>query len=208
MNILAIGAHYDDLELGCGGTLAKYVLNGHNVTGVVVTHSKYSDYNGELIRARETARREGTEAAHIVGYDLLCLEWETKKVAFGHELIETLNRIIDEREIDVIFTHWDFDVHQDHQAIGKATLSAGRKINRLLMYRSNLYMNSIHFNENYFVDITETIEIKMRAIEAHRNEVKKFGPHWVQFWRNEAANNGQKVGVRYAEVFQLVKYLA
>lgn len=208
MNVLAIGAHFDDAELGCGGTLAKHKANGDRVIVQVITHSKYYNHDGTLIKEKKVALQEGEKAADIIGCELICNNYETKQVKFTHELIEDINRVIDENKIDIIYTHWDHDVHQDHQAIGKASLAAGRKVNCLLMYQSNLYMNTRQFQANYFVDISDFIEIKKGSILAHETEVKKFGPDWVDFWVNEASNNGRKFNVKYAEAFQLVKYLS
>ncbi len=208
MNILAIGAHFDDAELGCSGTLAKHRANGDRVIIQVITHSKYHNHNGILLREKETALEEGQKAANILDCELICNNYETKQVTFGHELIEDINRVIDDNKIDIIYTHWDYDIHQDHQAIGKATLAAGRKVNRILMYQSNLYMNTSPFRANYFVDISDFIEIKKKSILVHRTEVKKFGAEWIDFWINEAANNGRKFNVKYAEAFQVVKYFS
>jgi len=208
MNVLAIGAHFDDVEIGCAGTLAKHRANGDKVIILVITHSKYSDYDGKLIRERERAFQEGKNAADILDCELICNQWETKQVIFGYKLIEDINRVIDEKQINIIYTHWDFDVHQDHSAIGKASLNAGRKINKILMYQSNLYMNTQVFKANYFVDISDFINLKIAAIKAHETEVNKFGPEWVDFWINETKNNGKKFNVKYAEAFQLVKFLA
>src|SRR5687767_14536521 len=106
LNVLAIGAHYDDIEIGCGGTLAKHRTHGDHVLGLVITHSKYTDYNGKLMRAQSVASREGHDAARILGYQLLCLNKETKTLKFGYELIEEINRVIDENKIDLIYTYW------------------------------------------------------------------------------------------------------
>ena len=206
MNILAIGAHFDDVEIGCAGALAKHRSLGDNVLIQVITHSKYNDYSGELIRTKETAYKEGLEASKVLDCKLICNHYETKQVIFNYKLIEDINRVIDENNIDMIYTHWDFDIHQDHQAIGKATMAAGRHVNKILMYQSNLYPNSIPFNSNYFVDITDYIDLKEEAIMCHRSEVDKFGPDWIPFWINEAKSNGKKVGVGFAEAFQMVKY--
>ncbi len=209
MNVLAIGAHFDDIELGCGGAIAKHIHNNDRVIIQIITHSKYSNHNGDLLREKETALQEGHDAATILGCnEMVCNNFETKKVQFDHILIEAINKVIDENAIDIIYTHWDYDVHQDHQAVGKATLAAGRKISNLLMYQSNLYMNSVNFHKNYFVDISDFIDMKIKAIEAHKTEVMKFGPEWCNFWRAEASNNGQRFGVAYAEAFQCIKYLA
>lgn len=208
MNILAIGAHFDDVELGCSGTLAKHKTKGDRVITLVITHSKYHNHDGTIIREKDVALQEGKKAANIVGYELICCNHETKQVSFDYKLIENINKVIDENKIDIIYTHWDRDVHQDHQAIGKASLAAGRKVNGLLMYQSNLYMNTELFHGNYFVDISDFIDIKKKSILAHKTEIEKFGKHWIDFWVNEAVNNGKKFNVKYAEAFQLVKFLA
>ena len=208
MNVLALGAHFDDIEIGCGGTIAKHRKNGDNVIALVITDSKYNNHDGTLVRDRETAFKEGQKAAKILGYDLHCLNYKTKEVEFNSKLIEDINKIIDAYEINLIYTHWDSDVHQDHQATGKATLSAGRKINNILMYQSNLYPNTRPFHKNYYVDISQQIDLKIQAIKAHKSEVKKFGADWVDFWADEAKYNGRKVGVSHAESFQVVSYLA
>ncbi|MCB2186161.1 MAG: PIG-L family deacetylase [Deltaproteobacteria bacterium] len=208
MIILAIGAHFDDLELGCGGSLAKHVQQGDRVVALVITNSKYANHMGEVLRPRETALAEGRDAAAIIGYEeLICAEFTTLELTFNNALVETINRVVDDYQVDMIYTHWDQDVHQDHQAVGRATLAAGRKVNRMLMYRSNLYLTPHQFFANYYRDISNFIEVKMQGILAHRTEVEKFGAGWLDFWRNEARNNGQRMGVPYAEAFQLVKYL-
>ena len=209
MNILAIGAHFDDVEIGCGGTLARHIGAGDKVIVQVITHSKYTNHNGDLLRAQDIALQEGRAAADYLGVnELICNNYETKQVVFDHKLVEAINRVIDENEIDLIYTHWDNDIHQDHQAVAKATMAAGRKVSCLLMYRSNLYMSSGDFRANYFVDISDYIDVKTTAIMMHKTELKKFGPQWIDFWKNEAYNNGQRVGVAYAESFQLIKFLA
>lgn len=208
MNVLAIGAHFDDVELGCAGTLAKHRAQGDRVIVLVVTHSKYDNHDGKVIRKKEKAFMEGKKAANILDYELICSNYETKQVKFGYRLIEDINRVIDDNDIDLIYTHWDHDIHQDHQAIGKASLAAGRKVNRLLMYQSNLYISTSSFSANYFVDVSDFIEAKKKSIMVHKSEVEKFGPGWIEFWINEAANNGKKFNVKYAEAFCMIKYLS
>lgn len=207
MNVLAIGAHFDDVEIGCGGTLAKHRANGDNVFSQVITHSKYHDNNGNCLREKKAALEEGRKAASILDYTLICNKYETKHVKFGYALIRDIEEVVDEYDIDIIYTHWDFDVHQDHQAIGKASLNAGRKVNTILMYQSNLYKSTHVFHDTYYVDISDYIEIKKKAILAHKTEVEKFGTDWLNFWIYEAANNGKKFNVKYAEAFQPVKIL-
>ncbi|MBF0244659.1 MAG: PIG-L family deacetylase [Planctomycetes bacterium] len=207
MTILAIGAHFDDIEIGCGGTLAKHLAQGDRVLACVVTNSKYTDYNGGLMRSAEIALAEGREAARVLGYQLICLDYNCKCVNYGFELIEAINKLVDENKVDTVYTHWDGDVHQDHSAVSLSTIAGARKVHRLLMYQSNLYFSSQPFHANHFSDISDFIDIKMEAIRAHKTEVKKFGQGWLDFWKNEAHNNGKKFGVAYAEAFRAIKYL-
>jgi len=208
-NILAIGAHFDDIELGCGGTVARHVKNGDNVIMLVLTNSAYYNYDGHPIRTVDVAKREGEDAAKILGVNrLISIGLETKTLQYGFELIEIINKVIDENNIDIIYTHWDKDVHQDHSAIGRATFNAGRHVKNILMYRSNWYHTSSEFRGNYYSDITNFMDIKIKAVKAHENEYKKFGQGWIDFFVNENANAGKKIGVNYAEVFEVVKVLS
>ena len=208
MNVLAIGGHYDDIELGAGGSIAKHVSEGDKVFAVVVTHSAYENYDGKLVRSKQTAWEEGVQAAKILGVeDLICLDYETKNVRYETKLIEDLNKIIDEKKIDVIYTHWIHDVHQDHSAIGKATLNAARHVPRILMYRSNWYITSQQFVENFFVDITPHINKKINSIKAHESECARRGEKWMKFVLQQNYNTGIKLGLEYAEGFEVVKWL-
>jgi LmbE family N-acetylglucosaminyl deacetylase len=206
-NVLAIGAHFDDIELGCGGTVARHVSEGDNVIMLVLTNSAYYNYDGVAIRTEEVAKKEGLEASKILGVkNLLSIGLETKTLQYGFELIEIINKVIDDNNIDIIYTHWDKDVHQDHSAIGRATLNAGRHVKSILMYRSNWYHTTTEFRGNYYVDISDFIDIKISAVKAHENEYKKFGQGWVDFFVNENSNAGKKIGCEYAEAFEIVKY--
>jgi|TARA_R110002020_G_scaffold114402_2_gene263090 LmbE family N-acetylglucosaminyl deacetylase len=208
MNILAIGAHYDDIELGVGGTIAKHIDNGDNVIFVVVTESDYTDHSGLLRRSKSQAEKEGIEAAAKLGVDtLINLGRTTKKVQYGVELIEDLNAIIDEHKIDTIYTHWNSDVHQDHHAIAKATFNAGRHVPRILMYRSNWYHTTEPFRDNFHTDISPYVSLKAKSLRAHTTEYERRGEEWIDFVIHQNRNCGIRVGVRHAEAFEIVKWL-
>lgn len=207
MRVLAIGAHFDDIELGCGGALIQHVRAKDDVTMLVVTDSEYLNYDGKVLRSKDIALKEGKKAAAIIGAKLISGDMKTKELAYSWQLIEFLNEFIDDLKTDLIYTHWDHDVHQDHFAIGKATLNAGRHIPRILMYRSNWYQTSDLFRGNYYVDISDVMHLKIKAVKAHASELKKAGKGWIEFFKNENRNNGQEIGVQYAELFEVVKYL-
>ena len=207
MNILAIGGHYDDIELGAGGTVAKFASEGNNVYFLVVTKSNYSDYEGNILRTEEQALSEGRNAAATLGAtELISLNYETKKVKYDYSLIEKLNKIIDDLEIEMVITHWDKDVHQDHSAISKATLNAARHVPKILMYQSNWYQTTSFFRGSFYSDISDYIEKKIKSIKEHRVEYERRGDKWIEFVKNQNHSCGIKIGAEYAEQFEVVKW--
>tara|TARA_R110000824_G_scaffold4503_2_gene21766 strand:+ start:9975 stop:10604 length:630 start_codon:yes stop_codon:yes gene_type:complete len=209
MNVLAIAAHADDVELGMGGTIAMHTTSGDNVCLLLITHSEYRSYDGTLVRPRETARREAEASAKILGIDdMFCLEYETKEVEYNVGLIEDIDRIIGKTKPDIVYTHWAGDVNQDHSAIAQATAVAARNIPRVLMYRSNWYKALTPFDGTYYVDITPYLDTKIEAIAAHQSEVEKRGPDWIEFFKAQCRLHGIEIGVKYAENFKMVKWLA
>ena len=208
MLILAIGAHFDDVELGCGGTIARHARNGDEVTIYVATNSGYSDYANRVIRKPEVARREGQSAADILGVkELICGGFPTNSLSFNDDLVCSILQLLEEKRFDMIFTHWVEDIHHDHRAVARASITAGRHVPRLLFYRSNYYDSEQVFRGNFYTDITETLKIKKEAIKAHESEYKRVGEKWLQFFMNQNQNDGQKIGVDYAECFEVLKYL-
>jgi LmbE family N-acetylglucosaminyl deacetylase len=207
MNVLGVGAHYDDLELGCGGTLIKHVRGGDKVTMLVVTNSQYLNPEGNEIRAREIAHQEGKKAAEIIGADLICLDLNTFYVPFDESLTGTITHYIEKLNIDTVYSHWTHDLHRDHQYTAKCTLMAGRHISRFLMYRSNYYSTDQVFHGNFFSDISEVFEQKIEVIMAHESELKRSRYKWLEFFRAQNSNQGLIIGVKYAEYFEVVRYL-
>jgi len=207
MNILFVGAHFDDVELGCGGTVAKLTSEGHKTFIYVATKSDYNNYDGTKLRSAREALKEGKVASKILGATLIEDNYQTKQLTCDFQLIERLNEIIDKNRIECVFTHWDADVHQDHRNISYVTLSAARHVPRLLMYRSNWYSSFADFNATFYVDITKTIKTKIKAVKSFRSEYLRRGEEWIKFFVDENRNNGKIIGVKYAEVFKVIKYL-
>ena len=208
MNILAIGAHFDDVELGCGGTLAKHVAEKDSVYIYVATISGYSNHSEKIIRSNEVALAEAKSAIDILGVtELICGDFKTLEVEFIDALNIQILRLVEKYKIDKVYMHWTGDIHHDHQAVGRASLHSCRHVKNILMYRSNWYHSTQEFRGNFYVDISEYWEIKERAIRAHVSEFDRTGKKWINFFKNEAENAGQKIGVPMAEVFEVVKFL-
>lgn len=206
-NVLAIGAHFDDVELGCGGTVLKHVARGDRVTLLVATHSGFSGHDGTVVRDPADARREGDKAAALLGVELICLDEETLRVAYDEDLTSRLSAIIEQRAIDTIYSHWVFDLHRDHSSLGHCALMAGRHVPRFLMYRSNCYEGATAFRGTVYSDISAHFDAKMAAVRVYRSELERVDYAWIDFFTRQNQTDGQKVGVAYAECFEPVRYL-
>ena len=207
MNVLGIGAHFDDLELGCSGTLMKHIKQGDKVFMLVICNSGYKRADGNTVRDNDTAYKEGEEAAKIIGAELICLDYDTFFVPFEETFTSEINRYIEELNIDVIYSPWVHDLHRDHYYAAKNALMAGRHVPRFLMYRSNYYDTEQAFKGNFYSDISDVIDKKIEVIKAHESELERVRYAWLDFFKNQNANDGQKIGVKYAECFEVVRYL-
>jgi len=208
MNILAIGAHFDDIELGCGGAIARHVDMGDAVTVYVATDSGFSNYQNREVRSSNVAKREAEAAMRALGVtDLICGSFKTLELEFIDALNVEIIRIVEQKNIQLVYTHWSGDIHHDHHALAKASLHGCRHVPRMLMYRSNWYHAAQDFHGNFYIDISKYWKLKKKAIEAHESELERTGKQWISFFQNEAENAGQRIGVRKSEVFEIVKWL-
>ncbi len=205
--ILAIGAHFDDIELGCGGTLAKHVQSGDEVYGLIMTDSQYFNRSGEVVRNGGLALEEAIEAAKIIGYKLITETGiENCHLDFNDFVNSKLIKHIEEISPDIVYTHWTGDAHHDHRNLAWSTLNACKHIDRVLMYRSNWYDSDIAFRDCFYSDISETWGKKECSIRAYKTEMSRNGEEWIKYFKNLAENNGLKCGVKYAESFEPVKW--
>jgi LmbE family N-acetylglucosaminyl deacetylase len=207
MNVLAVGSHYDDVELGCSGTLINHVARGDKVTILVVTDSAYRNPNGQMIRSAEAAYEEGKKAAAIMGAEMHCLGYETFYIPFDEGLTKTILEHIEMRDIDTVYCHWVHDLHRDHRYTARSTIMSSRHVPRVLMYRSNYYDTEEAFKGSFYSDISNAMETKIQVIKAHESELQRVRYKWVEFIEKQNANDGQRIGVEYAERFEVIRYL-
>lgn len=207
MKILAIGSHLDDIELACGGTLAKAVREGHKVLMLVMTTSEYTNYDGKVLRTKEEAKEEAIKAAEIINCKLKVFDFPIKNIPYNGETVEAIDKVITEFAPDLILTHWIHDTHQDHQNTGLATISAARRHNNILMYEPFPPSGRSYeaFRPQVYSDITDTINTKVRALKAHKSQHKKYGQEWIEATLGRAKIRGFESNCGYAETFELVR---
>jgi LmbE family N-acetylglucosaminyl deacetylase len=208
-NILAIGAHADDVEIGCGGTVARHVKNGDTVILLVMAESSYTYYDGTVLRTREEVELEEKNAAKVLGAKPINLGFKSKFVPYSGETVEAINEVIDKHNIDIIYTHWYHDTHQDHRRTTQSVLSAGRFVKDILMYEPEYPAGRSYsgFHSQYYVDITTTFEIKMEALKRHESQIKKYGADFLEAVEARARHRGYEIGNKYAECFEVLRLL-
>jgi LmbE family N-acetylglucosaminyl deacetylase len=208
MRVLAIGAHLDDIELACGGTLSSAIKKGHIVKMLVMSKSGYTGLDGQIKRENDIAVKEGINAANRLGvHDIEILDFDTKNIRYESETVENIERVINSFDPDIIFSHWAFDTHQAHEGVAKSTISAARRRNTIYMYEPIAPSGRSYqpFRPQVYSDISETIDDKIEALKEHKTEYGKYGENWIDGVKARARFRGYEMGVEYAETFEVLR---
>ena len=209
MKILAIGAHLDDIEIACGGTLAKAVNNNHQVKALVMSRSGYRNRDGEIQRTNENAVLEGEKALGILGIENIEIkDYPAKDIPFESNVVNDIDVVIHEYDPDVIFTHHPFDTHQAHVGVSNASIAAARRKNTVFFYEpiTPSGRSYVAFRPQLYIDIEDTIERKIEALREHKTEYHKFGGEdWITGVKCRCGFRGYEIGKKYAEAFEILR---
>ena len=205
MKILAIGAHFDDVEIGCGGTLLKRVAQGDEIFILTITDSEYTLPNNEFCRPADIARAEAEIAAKMIGAELICLGKPSLNLLHNEEFSYEFDKVIKDINPDLILTHWGGDFHSDHAAVSLSSIRAARHSGTILMYRSNWYSTEDEFRGNYYVNISPYIEKKLEIIKVYKSVLEPVNYSWIDFIKKQNQYEGMKLGVSAAECFSCIK---
>ena len=201
MNILAIGAHPDDIEYGCGGMLAKYAKKGHEVYLFVAS-------DGARGGDAEVRRREQEDSARVLGVrDVFWGGYLDTEVPLSRELIVQLEAVIRKIGPRMIFVNSPDDTHQDHRHLAQGAMSATRYVPNFLFYE---VPSTVNFAPNCYTDVADVLDAKLACLEAHRSQVGKTNIEdltILELARSTANFRGIQARVKYAEAFQSVRLL-
>ena len=212
-NVMAIGAHPDDVEFGCSGTIYNHINSGDRAVMVVMTNTKSVEgVTGEILRTKEENQEEDRCSAKVIGCDIEFLPFVDLNVPFNFESVSKLESLIKKYDIDTVYTHWAGDANQDHIATFKTTMAAARYIPNVFCYEQipipRVSENSI--NPNYYVDITKTFNKKIEASLCHQSQITKYRSHGFNVPENLetiAKFRGIQANCKYAEAFQVIKMI-
>jgi LmbE family N-acetylglucosaminyl deacetylase len=223
MNVLVIAAHPDDELLGCGGTVARLAQEGHAV---------YMSILGEGITSRSERREEADPetitALHGRSYEVARMLGSKELRMFGLpdnrfdtvpllEVIKIVEGLVSAWHPEVIYTHHSGDLNIDHQVVNRAVLTATRPQSRCCV--RDLYAFEIPsstewsfqhlgpaFRPNIFLDISSTLELKLKGMRCYESEVRAFPhPRSVEALTAIAKRWGSAAGCAAAEAFELIR---
>lgn len=206
---MAIGAHLDDIEIACGGTLAKAIKAGHEVRVLIMSKSGYTNKDGIVQRSDEQAVEEGVKALHTLGItEIEILDFSTKDIPFRSDVVNAIDVSIAAFNPDIIFTHHPFDTHQAHEGVAKASIAAARRKNTVFFYEpiTPSGRSYVPFKPSLYVDIESTLCMKIASLKCHKSEYNKFGAEdWIEGVRCRCGFRGYEIGKKYAEAFEVLR---
>lgn len=206
-NILFIGAHPDDIEIGCGGAIIEHIKNGDNVFALIATNGEQglNEAKKGYNRLEETAN--ALKFSGIKDSNLICLHlsdtmlWKERKL-----LLDSLEKAFEKYDIDRVYTHTDKSYHQDHVTVHEETIRSlrnDRKID-ILAYETNGSTKST-FMPSYFVDIGDVLETKLDMLNYHKSQMDKFTNNHELIITLAKFRAHQAKLVSYAEAFEVIR---
>ena len=217
MRVLAVGAHPDDLEILCGGTLAKYAKQGHAVTMAVLTNGNMGHPEIEPVEMACMRKQEFENAAALIGADTIWMDIDDEMSVVDLPSRLAVVDVLRQAAPDVVLTHSPNDYHVDHRNTSQlvfeaAPLACVYNIKRtlpsldkqpLIYYFDTL--GAVGFMPSEYVDITDTLDIKQAMYNCHESQAewmrKATGFDIADVIESVAKVRGYAAGAKYAEGF-------
>ena len=207
-NVLIIGAHFDDAELGAGGTAARLVEEGKKVYKLTLTDNRTDFKQRSIVVDYDSSREQSARACKELGVvEIVDFKpEECSKLAYSKEIMQRVEKVIFDYEIDTVFIHFGTDMNRDHIAANEICLTAARHCDNVLEYQSNGYILDNEFYPTFFVDISKYVNKKRNALNQYSANHNRFNR---LFDTNIERNHiwGYANETEYAEGFRIVKFL-
>lgn len=222
MNILAIGAHPDDVENSCGGTLAKYAKLGHKVFTATATNGNIGSATLPMEEIAAIRKEEARRAAAHIGAEYVCLDYDDEMFFEDKAARIAFIDLVRYCKADVILTHSPHDYNPDHMLTSKiindipvmipiAKIQTKNKpYDKIPIIAYFEPLNGLGFVPTEFVDISDYIDIKKAMCYEHQSQISWMQDNYKDtlagkdFFENTevmARFRGIQCGVQYAEGF-------
>ena len=208
---LMIGAHYDDVELGCGGTALKLVGQGKKVYKITLTDNAFTDQNANYSISSSKTAESSHKICRLAGIEELTVKQaDYGRLSYGDgSLMHELETIIIQNDIDTVFMHMSHDMHHDHIAAYDICKTAARHCKNVFMYQSNGYIKDRTFAPTFFVDISDFAKQKRELLDIYEQDQKEQNNNGrlfdISLKQNEVWGYGNNCA--YAEGFEVLKAL-
>jgi len=196
MNILVVGSHPDDAELGCGGTIAKHLEKGDEVLILIMTNGERGDHSNNREECYSSLTGLGIKENNII-----FANFRDANLVDNYETISYIEEIINKFKINRVYTHHFSDRHQDHRNCSRSVSSAARKIPELYLFQGP--STSVYFEPHVFIEISETqLMKKMNSLRFYKSQINKgiIDLDWI---KSIASVNGMGMKGKYAEAFAI-----
>lgn len=173
LSIVCVGAHPDDPESGCGGTLCKYALEGHVVSIVYLTRGEAGIEGKTHEEAARTRTAEAEAACKIIGATPYFLGQTDGDTFFNKKAVAGLQELLQKLKPDIVFTHWPVDSHPDHQVASLLAYQSWLRMKKafaLYYFEVNSGDQTMHFLPTDYIDITAVAEQKKKALYSHKSQ--------------------------------------
>ena len=219
MSILIIAPHADDETLGMGGTIAKSIKEGKEVTVAILTGPSNIKHPFIENNYLENIRKESNRALDILGVknriyrSLPPVSMANKETWKINSIVNEIIKEVSPRELYVPFP---YDLHKDHYVTTYAVnescrpyLNSNKTLKKVLAYETlsetNLKYLTEQFNPNVFIDISETIDIKLKALACYESQLQKKNlPRTLDVIKALSILRGSHIGTSAAEAFILL----
>lgn len=198
MNILLLAPHADDVELGCGATVARFVEEGHKLLWVVFTNEK--TLNAEHVKA--------TEEIGLKDGSRLALDFTLRRLSDRRqEALDCLIRLNSEFKPDLVVGPSLHDFHQDHQVVANEMVRAFKTSASIICYE--LPWNHISFDVQLLAKLSARhVEAKTKMLEKFESELVVRGKYFSgELMRGMALLRGTQAGTEYAEAFEVLRWV-
>jgi LmbE family N-acetylglucosaminyl deacetylase len=200
--VVCVGAHPDDPESGCGGTLAKLAIAGHSVTIIYLTTGEAGIPNQTHAEAANIRKKEAINACHLLNAQPIFAGQIDGATIVSNETLKQLQNLINLEQPDIVFTHWPIDTHKDHQAAALLTIQtwvANPLKFELYFFEVCTGEQTLVFKPTDWVDISDTQTIKKNAVYCHTSQnpagIYACGHAIMEDFR------GREMGAKAAEAF-------
>jgi LmbE family N-acetylglucosaminyl deacetylase len=219
MRVLAVGAHPDDLEILCAGTLAKYAERGDQVTMAVATNGEAGSSTLPKAEIAAIRQQEAEASARVIGADFIWMDYPDEFLFSNEATRLNFLNLVRRARPDVVLAHAPTDYHPDHRTAGQLLWDI-----RIMTTVPNIvteappcevipeiyYMDTIagiSFEPEVYVDISSTFEVKQRMLACHASQSRwledQYGINYLQFIEYAGRFRGIQCGARHAECFRV-----